>query len=56
MDSFEVQEQLQRVLRTIERAQTQLAKLDGMEHYIEQLDTMGADLEQEIEELLSLEE
>lgn len=56
MDSFEVQEQLQLVLRTIARAQKQLSKLDGMEHYIEQLDELGASIEQEVEELLTFEE
>ena len=56
MDSFEVQEQLQLVLRTIARAQKQLSKLDGMEHYIEQLDDLGASIEQEVEELLTFEE
>ena len=56
MDSFEVQEQLQLVLRTIARAQKQLSKLDGMEHYIEQLDELGASIEQEVEELLTFDE
>ena len=56
MDSFEVQEQLQLVLRTIARAQKQLSKLDGMEHYVDELDELAMSIEMEVHELVSLAE
>ena len=56
MDSAEVFEQLQKVIATLQKARKQLSKLDGMQYYIEQLDEIGCSIEQEVEELLSVEE
>ena len=56
MDSFEAHEQLQLVLRTIARAQKQLSKLDGMEHYVDELDELAMSIEMEAHELVSLSE
>ncbi len=55
MDTGEVYEQLQAVLKTLQLACKQLGQLDGMDHYTEQLEQMGSDLKQEAVELLTLE-
>lgn len=56
MDSYETFEQLQLVLRTLQRARKQLGKIEGMQRYVDDLEDLAGNIELEVAELLSLEE
>ena len=56
MDSAQIYTQLEQVLATLRKARKQLGKLDGMEHYVEQLADLAQDLELEVAEMLTLED